>query len=399
MIILDIINNIDDIDSSTYIEIILLNKNNYPDDNPFNFSSKNNKKKIIVKVIEFLGNGSFGCVYKIEYKNNFYAIKLNSNEIPKKLCERFDSLQKNQKIKKYLIKTFCCGNLNSDKYKYYSIMEFGGYTLKIKNCIYDKHILHFIIFQLVYIICNIIKYKILLTDFKLGNLTIDSNHNIKMIDLYIYCDDYDTCKNCKIIKTYTPIEIQKYSSIFEKNNSSYNYTYICLPFVFCLIDLLCKYNTLLYVEKLAKKYNIYKIEVKEIVNLLQISSFFYNSGINTDNNKNNDEKFSFENNKNISSYVKMMIGRYPFIKESGFYEFFLNSITVKEEYSDFIPNSVLMLLVNDCINLDSNKRYIDLMLELVKITKPKKKVEKKERNNEDNKQKIYGVSDYYKYEK
>ena len=366
MIIIDIVNNIDDITSSKYLEIIFHSNNKLLDfeDNPFNeFSQINSTNKIIIKIKDFLGKGSFGHVYKFKYKDSYYAIKLNSNEIPIKLYQRYNSLYKNKKIRKYLIKIFCCGKIKSDNFKYYSIMEYGGMTLNLSTRIYDRPILYNIVYQLVYIVYTVVKYKILLTDFKLSNLTLDSNHNIKIIDLYIYCDDYDTCENCKIIKTYAPIEIQKFASLFKNdNNFNYNYTYICLPFVLSMINLLCKYDFILYAEKLAKKYSIKDIKLKDIINLLQISSYFYNIKID----KKTENKNNLLSDKNIYYYIKMTCDKYPFIKNDAFYEYFLNNIEIKEEYTEFISKNTLLLLINDFINMDPNKRYFDMIFELVK---------------------------------
>lgn len=376
MIFLDIINNIDNIENDNMInksiEIIFdddINDTlNFYDNNPyFNISTK-----IQFKVIEFLGKGAFGCVYKIEFNKKFYAIKLNSNEIPNKLYDRYVSLYKNKKLNKYIIKIFCCGNVvNSNKYKYYSIMEYGGTVLKVKNCIYDQSTLYLIIHQLIFIVYNIIQNKIIITDFKLSNLTIDDNYDIKLIDLYIYCDDYDTHKGCEIVNTYVPIEIQKYSKIFE-NESDYNYTYICIPLIFCLIDLLCKFSIVIYINKLAKKYNINNVKIKDMIGIIQISSYYYNYNLNNNIKSTNNNDF-IHNNKNVVNYVKMMIHKYPFITSDKFYEFFINSIQIKDEYFNFIPINNFLLLINDFINLDPNKRYIEMMLELVKLIKPKRR--------------------------
>jgi hypothetical protein len=375
MIILDIQeNNVDNISIGDNMTIMFQSNHEMEIDNnnPFSlFSKVGYKKKIIVKIIEFLGKGSFGIVYKFEYKNNFYALKLNSNEIPSKLFERYKSLNSYKKIKKYFINIFCCGNINSNKFKYFSIMAFGGYSLKIKNCIYDKPILYHIFFQLIDIVYNIIKFKILLPDFKLNNLTIDHNHNIKIIDFYIYCDNYSKCTNCIIIKTYAPIEMQIHKHIFDSsyndyNELNYNYTYICLPFVFCIIDLLCKYKTNLYIEKLAKKFKINNLNAKEIINMIQISSFYYNKL--TTNNTNFEKKY-----QKVNIYIKSIEEKYPFIKSENFYEYFLNIIYIKDEYSDFIPREKFLLLVNDFINLDPNKRVLNMMFELLKAIKPEQK--------------------------
>jgi hypothetical protein len=377
MIILDIINNIGDIEIGNYLTIIFQNNYNIQidDTNPFSiFSSTNHKQQIDIKIIEFLGKGSFGVVFKFEYENNLYALKLNSNEIPSKLHERYASLLTCKKIKKYFIDIYCCGNINSNKFKYFSIMQFGGYSLKIKNCIYDRPILYHIIFQLIDIVYNVIKYKILLPDFKLNNLTIDQKYNIKIIDFYIYCDDYVTCKNCTIIKTYAPVEMQTHKNIFDKSNSNpntsnhnYNYTYICLPFIFCLIDLLCKHKSDLYIQKLAKKFNITNnSNAKEIINMIQISSFYYNKF--TTNTTNFEQYYN-----KVNIYKKLIEDKFPFIKSETFYEYFLNIIHIKDEYSEFITRQHFLLLINDFINLDPNKRALNMMFELLKIIKPEKK--------------------------
>jgi hypothetical protein len=369
MIILDIINNIDNIQVGN--DLIIIFKSNYEmnsinKNNPFIHLSKiNNKQKIKIKILDFLGKGSFGVVFKFEYNNKLYAFKFNSNEIPEKMCERYLSIKSCKKLENYFINIHCCGNINSDKFKYFTIMDYGGSSLKVINCIYERPVLYYIIFQLTNIVYNIIKYKILLPDFKLNNLTIDEQYNIKIIDFYVFCDNYNTCQNCKIIKTYAPIEMQLYRNIFDLrdlNSLNYNYTYICLPFVFCLIDIMCKYKTNFYLEKLAKKFNIKNIlTTKEIINMIQISSFNYNKNENT----NFDKKY-----QKINIYKKTLEDKYPFIKSNDFYEYFFNMIHIKDEYSSFIPHEQFLLLINDLINLDPNKRDLNMMFIIVKIIAP-----------------------------
>lgn len=366
MIIIDIISDTNKIKVNEFIFLHFseksFNKNN--EINIFRSINDNYKNKIKIKVVEFLGKGSFGCVYKIQYLNTYFAIKFSTNEIPEKLISRYNSLVKNKKLSSYFINFFCCGKLHKNKnYKYYSIMEFGGYNLKIQNCIYDRIILYKIVWQLVFIVYNIIKYRVILTDFKLGNLTLDDNYNVKIIDYYLECDNYDTYEGCKIIKTYAPIELHKYSKIFENKDINYNFSYICLPFIISMIDLLCKYKLSLYLEKLSKKFSI-KSENKEIIDMLQISSFYYNSS---------DKSVNFDYSKNIILYINMLKDKCPSIKTKEFYEYFINLIKIKEEYSHFIKREQFLLLLNDFINLDPQKRDLSMMFELVKLIKIKNK--------------------------
>ena len=371
MIILNIINNIDNIKVGEYLTIIFKSNHDMEtsDNNPFAlFSKVNNTKKVTIKVIDFLGKGSFGIVYKIEYKNKLFALKFNSNEIPVKLYERYKSLRSCKKIKKYFIDIYCCGNVNSDKFKYFSIMEYGGKSLKIKNCVYDKPILHYIVYQLVDIVYNVIKYKVLLPDFKLNNLTLNDNYDIKIIDFYIYCDNYSTLKNCTIIKTYASIEMQTYRTLFDLTCTplpNYNYTYICLPFAFCMIDLFCKYKSSFYIEKLAKKFSIKDdSSAKEIINMIQVSSFYYNITPNENNTH-----FITEYDK-IYTYIKYIENKYPIVNSNTFYEYFLNIIHIKDEYSNFLSREQFLLFINDFINLDPNKRPLNMMFVILKNIKP-----------------------------
>ena len=97
--------------------------------------------------------------------------------------------------------------------------------------------------------------------------------------------------------------------------------------------------------------------------MIQISSFYYNEFTT---NKTNFE----QNYKKVNIYKKSIEDKYPFIKTEQFYEYFLNIIHIKDEYNDFIPREQFLLLVNDFINLDPNKRALNMMFELLKSIKP-----------------------------
>ncbi len=304
-----------------------------------------------IKFIKFLGEGSYGKVYKIKINDKYYALKINENENPIKLYERYNSLVSNPKLEKYIIKIFCAGEIKSgSNYNYYSIMEYGGKSVRNivdKINIGDLQIIMKQLFNIVYISC---KYRILFTDFKLSNLTFNSEKRVKIIDLYMYCESYTPCKQCKIVKTYSSLEIEKEKRIYE--NSDYNYSCIFIPFAVCLIDLICEDSLSSYCSKLAKKYNV-DLGIKQIIPLLQISCYNYT---NTDNT-------SLKTYKNLLKQKKKFEDDFSFIKKDSFFEYFVNLLTPKKEFSDFISKKRLILIVSKLIILDPEQRSLSFLKE------------------------------------
>jgi hypothetical protein len=307
-------------------------------------------KNIIIKKIyicDFLGEGSYGSVFKIKIDDIYYAIKLSENEVPHKMSERYKSLHIHTKLKKHIIKIYCCGEMNKNygKYKYYCIMEFGGSTLKhLINNLNIREIKS-ILKQLYNIVYQSSKYRLLITDLKLANLTITNKNKLKLIDIYMDCHNYSPCSGCHIIKTYSTIEFDKEKRIYE--NSNYNFTGIYIPFAICLIDLICEHTINYYTSKICKNFNI-NVSVKQIVLLLQVSCYNYN---NSNNN-------SIKKYKNIESYKKNLETQFSIIKTKEFYEYFMNLLEPKKEYMDFINKQHIFLIINDLLTIDPEQRSL-----------------------------------------
>ena len=355
MILLDINDLTDNITNGDIVNLKLINvyKNYNSIDIPFlpQNIQLNSQIEKSAKVIKFLGEGSYGKVYKIKIDDDFYALKINENEDPTKLYERYDSLVSNSKLEKYIIKIFCAGEIkNKHTYSYFSIMEYGGKS--VRNIVDDIDINNFKIilkqlFNIIYISC---KYRILFTDFKLSNLTFNSDKRIKIIDLYMYCESYSPCQKCKIVKTYSSLEIDKEKRIYE--NTDYNYSCIFIPFAVCLIDLLCVDSLSNYSNKLTKKFGL-KCNVKQTIPLLQISCYNYT-------NHSND---SLKIYKNLYKQKKSLEEEYPVIVKDEFFEYFVNLLEPKQEFINFISKKRLILIVSKLINLDPEQRSLSFLKE------------------------------------
>lgn len=333
------------------IEIKFKNKNLDSNKIPkFLLSDYNRENKYIkkmVNIVDFLGEGSYGSVFKLEINGKYYAIKLSENELPTKLIQRYKSLCQNEKLKRHIIKIYCCGEIkkSNEKYKYYCIMEFGGKTLKsvINNLnIYD---LKSVLVQLYNIVYQSSKSRLLITDFKLGNLTITSKNKVKLIDIYMECENYSPCVQCRIVKTYSTIELDKEKRIYE--NSNYNYTAIYIPLAVCLIDLICENSISYYVSKLCSKFNI-NLTVKQMVPILQIACYNYN-------NENNN---ALKKMKNVEKFKKALENEFPIVTSDDFYEYFLNLLEPKNKYQEFISKKKLSLILNDLLTLDTEQRSL-----------------------------------------
>lgn len=308
------------------------------------------KKNVIM--YDFLGEGSYGSVYKIKIGEKYYAIKLSENEIPEKLLQRHKSMCLNDKLKKHIIKIYCCGEINKVRggYKYYCIMEYGGNTLKSVINNFNVFELKSILKQLYNIIYQSCKFRLLITDFKLGNLTITSKNKIKLIDIYMECDNYFPCTDCRIVKTYSTIELDKEKRIYE--NSNYNYTGIYIPFAVCLIELICENSISYYASRTCKKFNL-NLTVKQIVPILQIACYNFN-------NSNND---AIKKYKNVEKFKKNLESEFKCLKTNEFYEYFLNLLEPKSKYVDFISKKKLFLILNDLFTMDPEQRSLKYLKE------------------------------------
>jgi hypothetical protein len=349
MALIDINSFNHNLDIGSNVEIKFKIKNTDTEKIPKFLQSHNDNKVIIknINISEFLGEGSYGAVFKIKIDDKYFAIKLSENEVPNKLLQRYKSLCHNDKLKKHIIKIYCCGEINKvyGGYKYYCIMEYGGNTLK--SVINDLNVneLKTVLKQLYNIIYQSCKFRLLITDFKLGNLTITSKNKIKLIDIYIECENYSPCVECRIVKTYSTIELDKEKRIYE--NSSYNYTGIYIPFAVCLIDILCENSISYYVSKLCKKFNM-DLTVKQMIPILQVACYNFN-------NENNDP---IKKLKNSEKFKKMLESEIKILKNNVFYEYFLNLLEPKHKYSDFISKKKICLILNDLLTMDPDQRSL-----------------------------------------
>jgi hypothetical protein len=338
------INNIDLLENNNITKIEFINnysKNNYIEQTDY------------IQINDFIGEGSYGKVYKITMNNKIYALKLNNNEIPEKLIQRYNSLISNIYIKNYIIQYHFCGCLlNSKNYKYYSIMDYGGETLK--KYIYNENLIKFkYVLKKLYDIINIIATnRLLITDFKLSNIVIDSNKNIKIIDIYMECMNYFPCKKCKIIKTYSCIEIEYDKHIYEDPN--YNFSCIYIPFAVCFIDLLCVRQTSHYCHKLSKKFNL-NMNIKQLLPLLQIACYNYS-------NKNNDKLKKY---KKIYKLKNKIEEEFNVITDPNFLIYFLDKLKIKSDFRNFISKQKLADIIIDLISIDFNNRSLKEFKSLV----------------------------------
>ena len=60
----------------------------------------NNKLNKNIKIHKFLGEGSYGIVFKVSINDKYFALKLSDNEIPERLIKRYNSLIDDKNIKK-----------------------------------------------------------------------------------------------------------------------------------------------------------------------------------------------------------------------------------------------------------------------------------------------------------
>lgn len=346
---------------SIYSKLDFIIKNNNANLPKFllNNDGNNEDNNIIKKDIyinDILGEGSYGIVFKIKIDEKYYALKISENEDPDKLINRYKSLCQNHKLAKHIIKIYCCGRILKTKknYKYYCIMEYGGDTLKSVINSFNIYELNFILKQLYNIIYQSTKFRLLITDFKLGNLTITNKNKIKIIDIYMECQNYSPCVDCRIVKTYSTIELEKEKRIYE--NPNYNFTAIYIPLAISLIDLMCEKTFSYYIDKICKKFEL-NLSTKQCVPLLQISCYNFN-------NSNND---SIKKYKNIETFKKNIEKEFKILKNNSFYEFFITLLQPKQKYADSINIKLLFNTINELLTVDPNQRSLKSFKELINI--------------------------------
>ena len=310
-------------------------------ENSFINEFKSNKLDKTIKVHKFLGEGSYGVVFKVSINDKYFALKISDNEIPERLIKRYNSLVDDRNIKKYIIKIYSCGTLVDSKKKYYTLMEFGGIDIRKYKYQNSDEVLE-VIKQLYNLVNASINGRHLITDFKSGNLILNpKNMNLKLIDIYMFCDEYP-CKNCKIVKTYPIVEIEKEYKIYE--NKDYNFTFICIPLAIILIDLCCEKSFSKICAELEEKYEL-DISVKQFAMLIQLACYNYN---------NDNDNSNLKNYRRIYKFKKNTEKEFNIIKNSDFYKDFFNKLDTKCIFS----KKKFILLINDLFNACPDQRSI-----------------------------------------
>jgi len=344
MIELNIYNFPDNIKKNKNIELIFeINDINQPisdfEKNLINEFGSSKKLKKNVEIIKFIGEGSYGKVYKVLIDNKYFALKITDNEIPEKLIKRYLSLINDPNLINYIIKIYSCGNLIDNKRKYFTLMEYGGIDIR-KYKYKNKYEIMKVVKQLYELSSYAISGRHLLSDFKGGNLIVDSNNlKVKLIDIYIFCEDYP-CKNCKVVKTYPIVEIEKEYKIYE--NPNYNFTSICIPLAIILIDLCCDKSYSTICNELNNEYNM-DINVKQMTLILQFACYNYNN----DHNNNN-----IRNYKRIYKFKKSIEDEFDVLSNNNFYKDFFTKLNPIFIFS----KKKFILLVNDLFSACPEQR-------------------------------------------
>ena len=365
MILVDIINDIQqhlnvdsdcDTDNKKYFILRLKNNSNNPNNSNNNEFITNNilgkqlenseTIEINCKICCFLGAGSYGNVYKIKIKKKYYAFKISENEDPHKYFKRYNSLVSIDKLSKYIINVYLAGNISCGKYSYYSIMEYGGSSLKSVIPIKSPEKTILVLSQLHNISYLCSKYRIMLTDFKLNNIVVDDECRLKLIDLYMDCKSYSPCRDCKIVKTYSTMEIDKMKELLEDEN--HKHSYHLLPLAIGLMDLLCKKSASSIITNLGVKYDMY-LNLKQMLPLVQIACYNYSHKSNN----------SLKQYSQIYHHKKKLERKFPIIQKPEFYESLINLIEVRDIYKDYISTKKLHIILHHLFSACPDDRSLD----------------------------------------
>ena len=249
-------------------------------------------------------------------------------------------------MRKYIIDIYMAGNIKCDKYPYYSIMEYGGVSLKSRIPFDSYDNLMNILKQLHNIVYLCTKHRIILTDFKLNNIVIGDEGRLKLIDLYMDCKSYSPCKECRIVKTYSTIEIDKVRNILEDDN--YKYSYHLIPLGVGLMDLLCKKTASSIMTSLGSKYNIY-LNIKQMLPLVQIACYNYTHSSNE----------TIKEYDQVYLHKKKLEKKYPIIKNPEFYESLMKLIEVRDIYKEKMPTKTFHKIIHHLFSAYHDDRSLD----------------------------------------
>jgi serine/threonine protein kinase len=366
MLLLDIIDGIDnkliyddsvDFSENKYITLKFIN--NYENHTNVNcdfiinvLGSTSIKKKtefeVKCKIVDFLGAGSYGKVYKIKVNKKYYALKINENEIPLNLKQRYESLVSVEVLKKYIIEIYISGNLNTSKYKYFSIMEYGGQNLKSQIPFETIEETKFIMRQLYNIVYLCEKERLYLTDFKFNNIVLNNkDYRLKLIDIYIECKNYNPCKECRIVKTYSTLEMDRMKNILD--DEKYNHTYHYIPLGVGLIDLLCTKSFSNVISSLNSNYDI-NLSLKQTIPLIQVAIYNYEHETNS---------LVKEEYYPVYKIKKKIETKYPVVKSNSFYKYLMNLIQVRDEYKSLITSHKLHKIIHNLFSAYPEERTLE----------------------------------------
>jgi serine/threonine protein kinase len=313
--------------------------------------NENNKLKIIIN--KYIGEGSYGKVFLVTIDNNKYALKFSSNEIPDKMLDRYNSLIQHTTLAKNIVEIYGCGIISTshNKTKYFSLMEYGGVNIKKFKNINNETVVN-VLKQIYNIVEESRKNRKLLTDFKASNIIINPDTlNIKLIDIYMVCENHNPCYKCKIVRTYPSIEFDNNNRIYE--HKEYNFTAIYVTLAITLIDILCKSDYSTIAKSIIKKYDM-NIDAKQLVILLQIASYNYNNNFNNKYLKYGKIDFPYLY-PSLYKYKKEIENKFPILSNNDLYLYFINNLELKV---NIFSKKKFIIIINSLITICPNQRSI-----------------------------------------
>lgn len=149
------------------------------------------------ELIEYIGKGSTGIVYKGKLKNNKkkqkYAIKFKINQNKKENSKETQEISILRKLyNKNLIEIFAFIKIND--YSHFCVLELGSHgdienfqKVLLKRKVLSETLICYFAKQILEALEYIYKCKIIHMDIKQGNILVDSNLNIKLTDFSVSC--------------------------------------------------------------------------------------------------------------------------------------------------------------------------------------------------------------------
>jgi hypothetical protein len=226
-------------------------------------------------------------------------------------------------------------------------MEYGGNNLKSQIPFETTDEAVYIIKQLYNIVYLCEKERLYLTDFKFNNIVLNNrDYRLKLIDIYIQCENYNPCRECRIVKTYSTLEMDRIKNILDDEN--YNHKYHYIPLGVGLIDLLCSKSFSNVITILNANFDI-DLSLKQTIPLIQLAIYNY------DHDSNNLVKHDYYQ---VYKIKKKIESKYPIIKDVDFYKYFMNLIRVREKYKSIMPNKKLHKIIHNLFSAYPDERTL-----------------------------------------